>query len=337
MVRLGLLLAGSSLMSISCGVQAPSGESRMTSPRTEVGEPLTVRAALVVDDQLLSLERRIHGTVEEQRALDFLAFNASIANVRQCMADNGEVYWSPFIDHLWGHRDSSNEVTSTAPLDEDAHLLNIVANADVTRRDEAVDDWLPEDGIDEGSPYDQALDACLPKLGGKLEPGLAKLGLRDSLERDLSKVLREIDESISDLAGYESCMAALGYNLADNSYGDVGYQGLLAFLSDRQPPLADIPSVGSQDASSAWDEYAQLYDDALGADAQCRRGGYLAAMAMLAPRLDEFASMHADELGELQQSWSDLLDLAAHNGFDPKRPPTVDLSEAPDPSEVDGG
>jgi hypothetical protein len=276
--------------------------------------------AKAINDDLLALDVAIDGSLEERRAADFLTFASMSDPIRDCMAAHDQPYRNPFIDHLYQRELQSSEEFVAAPLNSDVALHNVQADAGAARRDQVAGQWRAPDDNGPESPYSKALNACFAAPQEHfVDPDFTRTA--DKLDAAKARMLAAIDEQIGGHEAYDDCMSAAGFDVTDNPDGIGGYQGMLESLLVRAPAADAIPSVGSDETTSAWDNFTRTYHAEVSADAACRTDTFLAAMQILKPRLAAFREDHASELSATSQGWDDVEQEAVAHGFDAAAPP----------------
>lgn len=280
--------------------------------------PLTLDEARAVDARLLALDRAIHGTVDQRRALDFLANHWVGHRVETCMARRGQHYFNPFNDRLYGSQDISNDRTWTAPILDESTLDNVMSDAAADRRQGRANDTVTAEDLAPGTPYGDAIQACQDLVGGR--PHLGSRAGEHAADKALNAVLGGAQAAVGEVEAYDHCMALWGidttYEWADLN----GHPGLLHYLDHARPPAGDVPSEG-ETPGDAWTEYADAYHRAMGIDAACRLPGYLVAMAVVGPAVDDIERDQEASIDAAAQWWQHTAEEAARLGFVPDQPP----------------
>lgn len=309
------------LVGVLGAAQALSGPSVPTVEQlaSDAGiSPLTLDEARAVDARLLAVNRAIHGTVDQRRALDFLANHWVGLRVEHCMVRRGQHYFNPFNDRLYGSQDASNDRTWTAPLLDESTLHNVMSDAAADRRQGRANDTLTAQDLAPGTPYEDAFHDCQDLIGGR--PHLGSRAGERTADKALNAVLGEAQAAVGDVEAYDHCMSLWGIDTTYEWADLHGYPGLLHSLDHLRPESGDVPAEG-QAPGDAWTEFADTYHRAMGIDAACRLPGYLVAMAVLEPALDDFERDQRTAVEAASRWWQRTAADAARLGFVADRPP----------------
>jgi hypothetical protein len=309
---LALIISAAALLA-SCGNLPGSAAGKPTEGAArEATEPQAIQqhAQLVVD--------RIRGTLDEQRAGQFLIDYALNHPAQQCMTASGytwdppeihvqsPIVIEPFGDSIW-LREPMRPIASE----------DVLANTAYRRAE--------QEGrrIELSAEETATLEDCGTKTESQIpsDEALQKYDYPD-VTRQLSAAFRDmmlqVDTKLGPAAEYTACMKQAGVDASDTlNLGVDGYAAVrLRMVNKEAPPPKDVPQEG-EPSSDSWNAFLARERESLTADATCRSAQYQDGIQAIAPLLDRFESEHARDLEEADAHWSSVVTEARAKGFQP--------------------
>lgn len=271
-------------------------------------EPGGVEGAAAADQTLAELQTQISGTGAEQSAGEYLANYALDAPVKRCMSAADMPFQISYVDGSVGRENMSVGGTWAVPLMDDTVLRNLQVWAEKVPQARKAEAAPPQGAVENTAEFTQALNRCSEQEGqAAAEPEASR-----RLAFELFSLVHRVEDEVGDVALYDSCMSAAGFDVAGDGYD--GVTGLYRLLQDKAPAWAQIPEVGA-DGGAAWDAYHAWALSALRADSDCRSEKHAQVMAELAPLLADFENDNADAIAAVRADWAGLVQQAQSKGW----------------------
>jgi len=264
-----------------------------------------------VEERLVRLDALVGGTVSQQSAGAYLDYVARTAELKPCMAAEGERYRYPFVDPYAGRPEYTGVGGVWAePLMSTSSSAFALFHARYQWVADKYSAFNPDENWDDQTAsYRHAFSQCRHLSKG--HPGHPRSYI--SVLSDLHWLTAELGDEFGPSSVYDSCMLEAGY---DVYWDDFGGPDAMHMMVESQAPALDL-SPESLVKSEEWAEYLEYEQEILEADYHCRVSKYVQLMDKLEAPLDEFESSHQSEIAQVQAEWQQIVADAESHGWTP--------------------
>ena len=254
--------------------------------------------------RLDALHISIVGNLAEHRASELLNYHRIEGGITDCMRAHGRPYrkapfvssYQDFTDADFGYGNGSATIIDSLTAGTRRWELNVIAGARLARAGVYDREVRPAD-VD-------VLNGCAKPFGYRqypdVDPPAGAYRLASFI--DLLEPVHRDAEVMKAWQGYNTCMKDRHGYLVGEDRSDFLFAPN-ARLND--PPVDGVP------AGPAWHRALTELKAVFAADVDCRRPAYVAAMRIVANRLDAWQSRHRTELLSIRHAWHQRVDAAA--------------------------
>lgn len=279
-----------SLSTLLIGGAAPAAQPRFDLPATVA--------------RFDALYRSIMGNVTQRRASELLNHHRIEGGIAACMQEHGRPYrkapfvssYQDFTDADLGYGNGSASIIDSLTAGTRRWELNAIAGARLARAGAHDRDVRPEDA--------EIANKCAEPFEYRTYPDFdppAGAYRLTSFTDLLEPVLRDARVRTA-WHGYHACMKDR------HGYVIVGDRSDFLFAPSArltEPPVDGLP------AGPQWHRALAELKAVFAADVDCRRPAYIAAMKIVADRLDGWQTRHRAELETIRKAWNQRIDAAA--------------------------